>query len=502
MAPWLALHCSLIPADCFSIWATDAKGAAHLLRLPLNIGVGKAIRQPRIFEIDTRYSIRDGIDIRHATCDGKRRHARTRARTDWKVTLVHATNRNLIILNVDMSRSVILVPLVLAAGFLIAIGVRQGEQLTGTYVALGIGIMFKGDKFQLLTYGSAARGTYRLAEDSITLDVKEWIAVRNATPETKEMLGKVSKDRMKIEFEMGDPLVRQSESVENWVPDAAWTTRMKAQFADAPESYFTPQFDHDGSRILYSVKTKFHDFYSSLVDVKSGHSSDLKGKAREANTAVVIPNSQRILANLHGDIVTMNMDGTGVQVLVKRDDRGEDYSYSYDGKRITFSWSGGGDPMANDYIYTMDAGGGDVRRLTDVGVGDSEPSFSPDGKSIVFVSRRAGRWNLFIMNSDGSNVRALTTDDTQVQGPRFSPDGKYIVYCAFPNDGWDVFVMRSDGTQPKRLTKTPGTDNQEHSPTYSPDGKTIAFAGSRNGVDGIFIMNADGTGERRLVPAP
>jgi Tol biopolymer transport system component len=277
---------------------------------------------------------------------------------------------------------------------------------------------------------------------------------------------------------------------------------METHYADAPDGYFTPQFNPAGSKILSLVKTKFHRFYSALVDVKTGQSNALEGPAREAHSAVFIPNSNKILALLKGDNVTMNLDGTDVEVLVKRDDRGDDYSYSYDGKHIAFSWSGGNDPMANNYIYTMDANGGNVRRLTDVGVGDSEPSFSPDGKSIIFVSRRAGHWNLFIMNSDGTNVRALTTDDTQIQGPRFSPDGKHIVYSAFPEmNSWDIFVMRSDGTMRKALTKTSGTDNQEYSPSYSPNGKQIAFAASRDGVDGIYIMNSDGTGERRLVPS-
>src|SRR5438067_1003151 len=86
-------------------------------------------------------------------------------------------------------------------------------------------------------------------------------------------------------------------------------------------------------------------------------------------------------------------------------------------------------------IYTANADGSNLRRLTSYGVYTAEGTLSPDGSTIVFTSLKDGDLDIYTMRADGSNVRRLTTTPGYDGGAFFSPDGKHIVYRAWhPSD--------------------------------------------------------------------
>ncbi|MEO7361744.1 MAG: hypothetical protein ABI120_15540 [Gemmatimonadaceae bacterium] len=78
---------------------------------------------------------------------------------------------------------------------------------------------------------------------------------------------------------------------------------------------------------------------------------------------------------------------------------------SPDGRTIVFD-------MLGD-LYTIPATGGAATRITSGTPFDGQPRFSPDGKSIVFVSDRSGSENLYLVDPDGKNVRPLTRGANQ-----------------------------------------------------------------------------------------
>ncbi|HYV98520.1 MAG TPA: amidohydrolase family protein [Gemmatimonadaceae bacterium] len=99
---------------------------------------------------------------------------------------------------------------------------------------------------------------------------------------------------------------------------------------------------------------------------------------------------------------------------------------SPDGQRVVFD-------MLGD-IYTMPITGGKATRLTSGMPHDMQPRFSPDGKTIAFVSDRSGDDNVWLMASDGSDVHALTTGVESVYlSPEWMPDGNYIVVSRTAN---------------------------------------------------------------------
>ena len=177
-------------------------------------------------------------------------------------------------------------------------------------------------------------------------------------------------------------------------------------------------------------------------------------------------------------------------------------------------------------IYTMNDDGSEVTRLTGKdpqddnveGPNDESPSWSPDGKSIVFHSNRSILEGIFrearseggfdddiwVMNADGSNMRNLTRDSTQNErNPHFSFDGTRIVYEREDLQESDVVIMNSDGSNRQVLTNDGNPAPNDTNPTFSQDGR-IYFQSDRTqqNVPQIYVMNQDGSGQTALTSGP
>jgi dipeptidyl aminopeptidase/acylaminoacyl peptidase len=103
------------------------------------------------------------------------------------------------------------------------------------------------------------------------------------------------------------------------------------------------------------------------------------------------------------------------------------------------------------------------------------PTWSPDGKSIAFVSNMSGRNNLWLVPADGGWPVQLTVSDQRQAAPAWSPDGKWIAYQS-DYDGdeqWDIFLMSPKTGKVANLTQT--REIAELNPTWSPDGRYLAY---------------------------
>jgi len=169
---------------------------------------------------------------------------------------------------------------------------------------------------------------------------------------------------------------------------------------------------------------------------------------------------------------------------------------SPDGRTIVFELLGD--------LYTIPIEGGKATRITSGQMFDAQPHFSPDGKSIVFVSDRSQEDNLWIVNADGSHPRALTRETNQrFQSPTFTPDGKYVVvsrgndiYMYYAAGGGAGLRLTGDST-PAGRGGAPGggrggaAPNVFLGPAVSHDGRYVYFA-MRNSAGGGYNQTSLG----------
>jgi Tol biopolymer transport system component len=137
----------------------------------------------------------------------------------------------------------------------------------------------------------------------------------------------------------------------------------------------------------------------------------------------------------------------------------------------------------------------DLRRAPAEAFFQIEPTWSPDGENIAFVSRRdGGRAHIYVMAADGTGTRQLTFGKENDSAPSWSPDGGSIVFSRNKT----LFVVSPIGGDPRRITRSLGGEEQD--PAWSPDGKSIAFVRRQPGFTTreIWRSTADGTGLERL----
>lgn len=168
-------------------------------------------------------------------------------------------------------------------------------------------------------------------------------------------------------------------------------------------------------------------------------------------------------------------------------------SLSPDGKSFAYAAR----PAGNWDIYVQRVGGKNPINVTkDCSVDDTQPAFSPDGEQIAFRCEREGG-GIFVIGATGESVRRLTNFG---HNPSWSPDGKEIVFGAAP--AWDpaarialdsqLWVVNASSGEKRILTKPPLVLDAVQ-PNWSPHGYRIAYWAVHGGQRDIWTVSADGT---------
>jgi Tol biopolymer transport system component len=162
---------------------------------------------------------------------------------------------------------------------------------------------------------------------------------------------------------------------------------------------------------------------------------------------------------------------------------------SPDGRTILFELLGD--------LYTMPIAGGTATRITSGQAFDMQPRYSPDGKSIVFVSDRNGSENLWIADADGRNARALTTTERQdYLSPVWGPDSRYVI-ATKGSQLWLFYKDGGSGVQIPGATRPPAPGAPPQPPGAGP-----AYFGTAFGRDPRFLwLNVRGDVPRGFTAA-
>jgi Tol biopolymer transport system component len=184
-------------------------------------------------------------------------------------------------------------------------------------------------------------------------------------------------------------------------------------------------------------------------------------------------------------------------------------SWSPDGQRIAFGYGGflQGRRTIGAKIVLVTRDGSGVQELTGDMPNSGFPSWSADGKEIVYRSFGPKDMGLRIFNLETHTTRSLTNGSDNL--PYWSPDGSRILFTRKQGDNFDIYTIKPDGTDVRRMTDFPANDAHA---VWSQDGKHILWNSGEYGFKdeaalydnsfqpygSIWIMNADGMGKRQL----
>jgi len=194
------------------------------------------------------------------------------------------------------------------------------------------------------------------------------------------------------------------------------------------------------------------------------------------------------------DIYTMKLDGSNPVRLTTNSANDTNPSYSPDGEKIAFISGRGQDAT---YIYTMNTDGSQITKIDlklDYIWG---PNWGPNGK-IAFTYRKDGLAGIATVNPDGTEYTQLVEEPDSGSLPgevSWSSDGNKISYSGHSEGNWEIYTMNSDGTNQTNITNSPG---HEAMPSWFHDGNKIIFGRRENENWNLYMMNNDGTNEEQI----
>jgi TolB protein len=226
----------------------------------------------------------------------------------------------------------------------------------------------------------------------------------------------------------------------------------------------------------------------------------------------LVVNDQR-LARLRNSILVMNADGSQRSMLFSDRERSAlAPAWSPQGDRIAIGigrfFQGLLGPSTAD-IAVMSVDGKDLRILTDGSANYGLPSWSPDGRQLVFRLAGKERNGLVIVDVATGALKTLTSGVAHDNFPSWSPKGDHITFTSDRDGDYEIYTIRPDGTDLRRLTNSP--ENDAHS-SWSPDGEWVAFTSVRGGFKDemaltpfnpqpngdLWVMRPDGSDVRML----
>lgn len=248
-----------------------------------------------------------------------------------------------------------------------------------------------------------------------------------------------------------------------------------------------PTFSPDGQWLAY-ISSKRGEGASEMyvTSLEDGRTVPLTHLGSHVNSYSWSPDSRSIAVadDRSGgyDIYVVGVPGASI-TRITSDPRYEVFpSWTPDGKRLVYvrlddRW------QDHDVLIADAAGGGDARTVVkdtnffDYGAGATfgYPLISPDGSTMLFRSQRSGWINYWVVPLAGGAPHQLAPETANQNGAHWAPDGKSILYVSLRNGTQDLRVVPASGGGPARVLVQPDGQGFINNATWSPDGSRISF---------------------------
>ena len=229
--------------------------------------------------------------------------------------------------------------------------------------------------------------------------------------------------------------------------------------------HYYPSLSPDGQSVLYSAFSDDNNFEIYELNLNSGDVNRLTSSFGVDNAPEFSPDGG-LITYIHSApnrdllrIMVMDQNGGNAENIPQVE--GWDPTWSPDGQSILFA----SDRNGTTQLYTVRTDGSKLTRITNLPAIRGRSDWSPDGHYIVTYSGEAWQREVYIMDSGGSNLRQLSPSGGNSQGPSFSPDGRWVAFTAYfdhfgDEHGCEIYIIRVDGTDLRRLTNNDYCDYQ------------------------------------------
>jgi len=252
-----------------------------------------------------------------------------------------------------------------------------------------------------------------------------------------------------------------------------------------------PRWSKDGARILYeSNRTGKWQLY--VMDADGSHDQQLTIGPYDNQLPDWSPDNAWIafVSNRDGndEVYVMRMDGSGLRNLTNSPAREIHPYFSPDGAWVLFNSDRDGGALQ---VYEVHPDGTGLHRLAVSGDEETCARVSPQGDRIVLLANlKAGHDDVILRRRDGSQPVNVTHDLAPDGWPTWTPDGRRIVYASGRGGPFALYSMRPDGSDIRQLT-FPEKPLSDARPSVSKDGRKLLFNRQKGETIGIYVTSLE-----------